>query len=110
MPDHISYMTWFRRPAGLWWEQHVVASRGSCSACLRSLTVSHALPLSVTIAVLCAAVTHATWNAIAHGIKDQTLAFALIGVGGIVVAIPLVIVATAPRPDCWPYLAASIVI
>ena len=71
---------------------------------------STTLPLAVTLAVLGAAVTHATWNAIAHGIKDQTLAFALIGVGGIVVAIPLVIFATAPRPDCWPYLAASIVI
>jgi drug/metabolite transporter (DMT)-like permease len=68
------------------------------------------LSLSVTLAVLAAAVTHATWNAIAHGIKDQTLAFALIGVGGIVVAIPLIILVAAPRPDCWPYLAASIVI
>lgn len=68
------------------------------------------LSLSVTLAVLAAAVTHAIWNAIAHGIKDQTLAFALIGVGGIVVAIPLVIITAAPRPDCWPYLAASIVI
>jgi drug/metabolite transporter (DMT)-like permease len=68
------------------------------------------LSLSVTLAVLAAAVTHATWNAIAHGIKDQTLAFALIGVGGIVVAIPLIIFAAEPRPDCWPYLAASIVI
>ena len=71
---------------------------------------STTLPLTVTLAVLAAAVTHATWNAIAHGIKDQTLAFALIGVGGIIVAIPLIIVAAAPRPGCWPYLAASIVI
>ena len=71
---------------------------------------STTLPLTVTLAVLAAAVTHATWNAIAHDIKDQTLAFALIGVGGIIVAIPLIIVAAAPRPDCWPYLAASIVI
>ena len=71
---------------------------------------STTLPLTVTLAVLTAAVTHATWNAIAHGIKDQTLAFALIGVGGIIVAIPLIIVAAAPRPGCWPYLAASIVI
>src|SRR6201994_4489438 len=61
-------------------------------------------------AVLGAAVTHAVWNAIAHGIKDQTLAFALIGVGGIVVGIPLVIVAAVPRADCWPYLLASVVI
>jgi drug/metabolite transporter (DMT)-like permease len=66
------------------------------------------LSLSVTLAVLAAAVTHATWNAIAHGIKDQTLAFALIGVGGIVVAIPLVILAPMPRADCWPYLLGSI--
>jgi drug/metabolite transporter (DMT)-like permease len=74
------------------------------------LDPSTTLPLTVTLAVLAAAVTHATWNAIAHGIKDQTLAFALIGVGGIIVAIPLIIVAAAPRPACWPYLLASIVI
>jgi drug/metabolite transporter (DMT)-like permease len=74
------------------------------------LDPSTTLPLTVTLAVLVAAVTHATWNAIAHGIKDQTLAFALIGVGGIIVAIPLIIVAAMPKPDCWPYLLASIVI
>jgi drug/metabolite transporter (DMT)-like permease len=74
------------------------------------LDPSTTLPLTVTLAVLVAAVTHATWNAIAHGIKDQTLAFALIGVGGIIVAIPLIFVAAMPRPDCWPYLLASIVI
>jgi len=74
------------------------------------LDPSTTLSLAVTLAVLGAAVTHATWNAIAHGIKDQTLAFALIGVGGIVVAIPLVILAAMPRADCWPYLAGSIAI
>jgi drug/metabolite transporter (DMT)-like permease len=74
------------------------------------LDPSTALPPSVTLAVLAAALTHATWNAIAHGIKDQTLAFALIGVGGITVAIPLIIVVTLPRSDCWPYLLASVAI
>jgi drug/metabolite transporter (DMT)-like permease len=74
------------------------------------LDPSTTLPLAVTLAVLGAAVTHATWNAIAHGIKDQTLAFALIGVGGIAVAIPLTILAAMPRADCWPYLAASVAI
>jgi drug/metabolite transporter (DMT)-like permease len=69
-----------------------------------------ALPLPVTLAVLAAAVTHATWNAIAHGIKDQLLAFGLIGAGGILVAIPLVIVSPFPLAACWPYLLASIVI
>ena len=69
---------------------------------------STTLSLSVTLAVLAAAVTHAVWNAIAHGIKDQTLAFALIGVGGAAVSVPLVIVAALPRSSAWPYLLASV--
>ena len=71
---------------------------------------STTLSLTVTLAVLAAAVTHAAWNAIAHGIKDQTLAFALIGVGGIAVCIPLVIVAAVPRSSSWPYLLGSVAI
>jgi drug/metabolite transporter (DMT)-like permease len=74
------------------------------------LDPSTTLSLSVTLAVLAAAVTHAVWNAIAHGIRDQTLAFALIGIGGITVSIPLVIVAALPRSSSWPYLLASIAI
>jgi drug/metabolite transporter (DMT)-like permease len=70
--------------------------------------VSHALPLSVTIAVLCAAVTHAIWNAIAHSIKDQLVAFALIGLGAVTISIPLIIVSPLPHADCWPYLMASV--
>ena len=50
------------------------------------------------------------WNAIAHGIKDQTLAFALIGVGGIGVAIPLVIVAAMPRRGLLAVPAGSVAI
>jgi len=69
-----------------------------------------ALPLSVTLVVLAAAVTHATWNAIAHGIRDQLLGFGLIGAGGILVAIPLVIASPFPLSACWPYLVASIII
>jgi len=69
-----------------------------------------ALPLSVTLAVLAAAVTHATWNAIAHGIKDQVLAFGLIGAGSIIVAVPLVIFSPFPLSACWPYLLASVFI
>ncbi len=71
---------------------------------------STTLSLAVTFAVIAAAVTHATWNAIAHGIKDQTLAFALIGVGGITVGIPLAIKAAMPHGNCWPYLLGSVAI
>ena len=65
---------------------------------------------SVTLAVLLAAVTHAAWNAIAHGIKDQLLAFGLIGAGGAVVAIPLVVVSPLPLRASWPYLLGSVAI
>jgi drug/metabolite transporter (DMT)-like permease len=74
------------------------------------LDPSTTLSLTVTLAVLAAAVTHAVWNAIAHGIRDQTLAFALIGVGGTVVSIPLIIIAAMPRSASWPYLLASVAI
>jgi len=74
------------------------------------LDPSSTLSLAVTFAVIAAAVTHAVWNAIAHGIKDQTLAFALIGVGGIAAGIPLVIMAAMPHGDCWPYLLGSVAI
>lgn len=68
------------------------------------------LPLTVTLAVLAAAIVHAAWNALAHGIKDQLVAFGLIGIGGIAGAAPLIIVGHSPRTACWPYLGASVVI
>jgi drug/metabolite transporter (DMT)-like permease len=69
-----------------------------------------ALPLSVTLAVLAAAVTHATWNAIAHGIRDQVLAFGLIGAGSVAAAVPVIAASPFPLAACWPYLLASVFI
>jgi drug/metabolite transporter (DMT)-like permease len=62
------------------------------------------------LAVLAAAVTHAAWNAIAHGIRDQVVAFGLIGAGSIVVAVPVIVLAPFPLGPCWPYLLGSVVI
>ncbi|MEU8822389.1 DMT family transporter [Streptomyces sp. NPDC048636] len=61
----------------------------------------------VAVAVLIAAITHASWNAIAHGIRDQLLAFTLVGGGGAVCG--LVLAAFTPVPDAaaWPYLVVS---
>lgn len=60
----------------------------------------------VVAAVLMAAVTHASWNAIAHGIRDQLLAFTLVGGGGAVCGLALVAVTLpwppAPGPSSWP--------
>ncbi|MDL4814248.1 DMT family transporter [Actinomadura opuntiae] len=64
----------------------------------------------VIIAVLGSALLHACWNAIAHGIKDQLVAFALIGAGGLLPAIPLLVWAAPPAAACRPYLAVSAVL
>src|SRR5215469_5923940 len=68
------------------------------------------MPISVTVAVLVAAITHATWNALAHRIKDQLVAFGLIGVGAIVAAIPLIALMAVPRAASWPFLLSSVAI
>ncbi|POX41559.1 EamA family transporter [Streptomyces sp. Ru73] len=61
----------------------------------------------VVAAVLTAAVTHAAWNAIAHGIKDQLLAFTLVGSGGAVCGAVLAGVSPLPAAGAWPLLLAS---
>lgn len=61
----------------------------------------------VAVAVLVAAVTHATWNAIAHTIKDQLVAFTLIGGGGALIGAVLACFAPLPQAAAWPYLIAS---
>jgi drug/metabolite transporter (DMT)-like permease len=68
---------------------------------------SSGLPVLVTLTVLGAAVVHASWNAIAHRIKDKMVGFALLSTGSVVCAIPLA--ASSPLPDVrsWPFLLAS---
>lgn len=68
---------------------------------------SSGLPLVVTVAVLAAAAAHAGWNAIAAGIGDKLVSFTLLGVAGTALALPLAVVAPAPHPSSWPFLAAS---
>lgn len=57
--------------------------------------------------MLAAAVAHASWNAIAHGIKDQWLAFTLMGTGGAVIGAGLAAFAPLPASGAWPYLLTS---
>ncbi|MFF9852711.1 EamA family transporter [Streptomyces litmocidini] len=61
----------------------------------------------VTFAVLVAAVTHAGWNAIAHGIKDQLLSFTLISGGGALIGAVTALFVPLPATGAWPYLIAS---
>ncbi|MER0244168.1 DMT family transporter [Streptomyces sp. HSW2009] len=64
----------------------------------------------VAAAVLAAAVTHASWNAIAHGIRDQLLAFTLVSSGGLLCGLGMAAVAPLPAAGAWPYLIASAVL
>jgi drug/metabolite transporter (DMT)-like permease len=61
-------------------------------------------------AVLVAAVTHAGWNAIAHGIKDQLVAFTLVETGGMLCGLLLACFAPLPAAEAWPYLIGSVAI
>ncbi|WP_367322534.1 EamA family transporter [Streptomyces sp. HUAS ZL42] len=64
----------------------------------------------VTAAVLLAAVTHASWNAIAHRITDKLVGFTLIAGGGTLIGLALVPFVAFPAAGAWPYLIASAVI
>lgn len=61
----------------------------------------------VAFAVLIAAVTHASWNAIAHAIKDQLLSFTLISGGGLLIGAAGALLVPFPAAAAWPYLLVS---
>jgi drug/metabolite transporter (DMT)-like permease len=61
----------------------------------------------VIAAVLAAAVLHAAWNSIAHGIGDRLIGFALIGVVDVVGGGVLAAIAGPPPAGAWPYIVAS---
>ncbi len=61
----------------------------------------------VTAAVLLAAVTHASWNAIAHRITDKLVGFTLIAGGGVLIGLALMPFVAVPAAGAWPYLLVS---
>ncbi|MGW4561778.1 EamA family transporter [Streptomyces sp. NPDC004561] len=61
----------------------------------------------VTTAVLLAAVTHASWNAIAHRITDKLVGFTLILAGGVLIGLLLAPFTALPAGRAWPYLIVS---
>jgi drug/metabolite transporter (DMT)-like permease len=56
---------------------------------------------------LVAAVLHAVWNAVAHGIDDRLVGFALIGAACTVVSAVGVLLLGLPPSAAWPFLVAS---
>ncbi|MGW2830496.1 EamA family transporter [Streptomyces sp. NPDC001286] len=64
----------------------------------------------VATAVLFAAVTHASWNAIAHRITDKLVGFTLIAGGGMLIGLAMTPFVPVPAAAAWPYLIFSAVI
>ncbi|WP_424861249.1 EamA family transporter [Streptomyces sp. MMS24-I29] len=61
----------------------------------------------VALAVLVAAVTHASWNAIAHAIEDKLVSFTLISGGALLISAAAACFVPFPAAGAWPYLAVS---
>jgi drug/metabolite transporter (DMT)-like permease len=64
----------------------------------------------VAAAVLLAAVTHASWNAIAHRITDKLVGFTLISGGGVLIGLAIAPFVAFPAGPAWPYLLTSAVV
>ncbi|HKO68021.1 MAG TPA: DMT family transporter [Burkholderiaceae bacterium] len=68
------------------------------------------MSLEITLAVLLAALLHASWNAMIKGGSDVLLDTATIVAGGGLVAVPFLFVVPVPAPASWPYILASAVV
>ena len=62
------------------------------------------------LAVLLGAALHASWNALVKSAGDKTVVTALVHFLGAVVALPFALYFGLPRPESWPFIAASLVI
>jgi drug/metabolite transporter (DMT)-like permease len=63
--------------------------------------------LTVPAVVLIAALLHATWNAVAHGMKDQLVGFGLLSVGSTACALVVVLINPVPEAAAWPFIITS---
>jgi drug/metabolite transporter (DMT)-like permease len=65
------------------------------------------LPVATVAAVLLAALLHALWNAIAHGVQDRLIGFTLIGATATACGGIGALILTPPPSRAWPFLLAS---
>jgi drug/metabolite transporter (DMT)-like permease len=68
---------------------------------------SSGLPAGVVAITLVAAVLHAVWNAIAHGVPDRLVGFALIGLAYTVIGGVTALVVGLPPSAAWPFILGS---
>lgn len=65
------------------------------------------ISLPVTLAVLGAALLHASWNALLKGSADKQLDTVAFSVGAALVSLAVAVWLPAPARESWPWLAAS---
>jgi len=68
------------------------------------------VPLEVTVAVLGAALAHATWNAMLKSSRDVLFDLTLVVFAAGLVTAPFVLVVELPAPAAWPYIIASMLL
>ncbi|MBY6059150.1 DMT family transporter [Leisingera daeponensis] len=68
------------------------------------------MSICVFLAVLCAALLHASWNALVKVSADRLVLLAVLKVTTTLVAVASIPFITIPPIEAWPYLAASVVI
>jgi len=69
-----------------------------------------ALTWPIVSGVVFGAVLHAAWNVLVKSAEDKQLEAALIPFLAAVMALPFVVWLGLPSKDCWPYLAASLLL
>jgi drug/metabolite transporter (DMT)-like permease len=79
----------------------------SSSAAALAAGGSSGLSAGVVAITLVAAVLHAVWNALAHGVPDRLVGFALIGVAYTAVGGVGALVLGLPPSAAWPFVLAS---
>lgn len=68
------------------------------------------MTLFVFLTVLCAAVLHASWNALVKGSSDKALGVTAVVAGHVPPALLVLYIVPAPLPASWPYIAAGAVL
>jgi drug/metabolite transporter (DMT)-like permease len=66
--------------------------------------------VSVVVAVLVAALLHATWNAVAHAMPDREVGFFLLNVGVCLVPLAFLPWVGLPERTAWPFVAGSVLV
>jgi uncharacterized membrane protein len=63
--------------------------------------------MPVAALAICAAILHATWNALVKSVRDRLGAMALLGAASVATAVPLALLAALPRGRSVVFLVAS---